>query len=108
MGEIYEEDILFERALTRKEKELLYNDKGELKLAKIDSKYLSYLKVIPEVDDYSKLRNRIVKEFLDIRLLSEIEINDVEYNLLRVYFKKISTNQSQYRKTSCRYYVFYQ
>lgn len=74
---------LYKQPSTRKD-----YDKVELRQAKADSKYLSHLKEIPEVDDYSKLRNRIVKEFPDIRLLGEIEINDVEYNLLRVYFKK--------------------
>lgn len=74
---------LYKQPSTRKD-----YDKVELWQAKANPKYLSYLKEIPEVDNFSKLHNRIVKEFPDIRLLGEIEINDVEYNPLCIYFRK--------------------
>lgn len=83
-----EESKDFEQALIRKEKELVYNNEVELTQKKVDEKYLSHLKEVPEVDNYSKLRNRIVKEFPDIKLLCEIEINDDEYKLLCAYFRK--------------------
>lgn len=63
-------------------------DKIEIMQTKADPKYFSYLKEIPEVDNYSKLHNRIVKEFLNVRLLCEIEVNDDEYKLLCAYFRK--------------------
>ncbi|MCM1056784.1 MAG: hypothetical protein NC517_04160 [Firmicutes bacterium] len=63
-------------------------DKVEIRQTKVDSRYLSHLKKIPETDNESKLRNRIVKEFPNIKLLCEIEINDDEYKLLCAYFRK--------------------
>ena len=70
------------------DKEVFYNDEVELSEVKIDLKYLSHLKEIREVDDYSKLHNRIVRDFPHVRLLCEIEINDDEYKLLCMYFRK--------------------
>lgn len=79
---------LSEISLTRREKEELYNDEVELIQSEVDQKYLSRLKEIPEVDNFSALYNKIVREFPYIKLLSEIDISDDEYKLLCVYFRK--------------------
>ena len=74
--------------LTRKEKEALYEDTTKLMMKGINPNYLKYLNEIPEIDEYSILRNRIIREFLHIKLLCEIEINDNEFKLLCAYFRK--------------------
>lgn len=75
---------------TRKELEALYHDTKELLNTKraADPKYENLLKEKKEVDVLAVLHNRVVREFKNVTLLSEIEINDREFNLLMYYFKK--------------------
>lgn len=63
-------------------------DKAALRSAWVNPKYRSHLEPIPAVDNYSKLHNRIVKEFKYIKLLCEIEINDTEYKILCAHFRE--------------------
>lgn len=75
---------------TRKELEALYHDSKELLNSKgtIDPKYENLLKEQAETDVLAILHNRIVREFKNVTLLSEIEINDREFDLLMYYFKR--------------------
>ena len=75
---------------TRKELEALYYDTKELlnKKGLVNPRYEYLLKEQREVDVLAVLHNRIVREFKNVTLLSEIEINDREFELLMYYFKK--------------------
>lgn len=77
-----------EKVFTRSEKASMYEDKTQLILKDINPKYLEMLKEIPEVDNFSKLRNRIMREFPNVKLLCEIEVNDEEFKILCTYFRK--------------------
>lgn len=87
-GDNYAEKVI--KKYNRKELEALYRDTKELLKTNgtIDPKYQNLLHEKEEVDVMSILHNRIVKEFQNVTLLSEIEINDREFDLLMYYFKK--------------------
>lgn len=91
-NEIFESEECLEEieknALSRRERESLFEDNTELVQTEMNMKYASYLKEIPENDAFSKLRNRIVREFVEVKLLCEIEISDEEFELLCSYFRK--------------------
>lgn len=89
------------KKLSRKELADMYTDHKELLKGRgeIQPRYAVLLEERAEKDKLDILRNRIVREFKQVTLLSEIEISDREFDLLMYYFKKkylyIKTN---YRK----------
>ena len=87
-GESDTEEVI--KKYTRKELQALYHDTKELLNFKgaVNPKYANLLKEQKEIDVLATLHNRIVKEFQNATLLSEIEINDREFDLLMYYFKK--------------------
>lgn len=54
----------------------------------IDKRYLFHLEKVRELDKFSILRNKILDEFRNVKLVGAIEINDEEYELLCQYFRK--------------------
>lgn len=87
-GESDAEEVI--KKYTRKELEALYHDTKELLNFKgtVEPKYENLLKEQAETDVLAILHNRIVREFKNVTLLSEIEINDREFDLLMYYLKR--------------------
>ncbi|OLR58525.1 hypothetical protein BHF70_02150 [Anaerostipes sp. 494a] len=73
---------------SRKELEKMYQDEIKLIVHPLNSINLKLLHMVEDKNEYTHLRNRILQEFLDVKLLCEIEINDKEYEILCDYFKK--------------------
>ena len=78
------------KKISRKELADRFTDNKELikGTGVIEPKYASLLSEKAEHDKLDVLRNRIVREFKHVTLLSEIEISDGEFKLLMYYFKK--------------------
>ena len=74
---------------SRKQLESLYIDTIELLTGKgnIDPEYEDLLRIADGNSEFIDLRNRIVREFRDVTLLSEIEISDKDFDILKAYFR---------------------
>ena len=73
---------------TRSELEKKYEDTVHLITGSVNKMYLKLLQVIEDKNIYTHLRNRIVSEFKDVKLLCEISVNDEEYDILCSYLRK--------------------
>ena len=73
---------------SRKELESLYVDRTQLLSGRgtVDPRYELGLELHAETNEFSILRNRIVKDFIEADLLCQIEISDSEYRQLKNYF----------------------
>lgn len=85
------EDISLNRSVSlynRSELEQMYQDEIKLIVRPLNAIYLNLLQPVEDKNEYTHLRNRIMKQFLDVKLLCEIEIDDREYHILCTYFRK--------------------
>ena len=73
---------------SRSELEQMYQDEIQLIVKPLNPVNLKLLHPVEDTNEYTHLRNRIMQEFLDVKLLCEIEINDREYRVLCEYFRK--------------------
>ena len=88
-----------EKTLSKAEKRKEYIDTVTLLETAVDERYLKYAEPVPENNPYAVLRNRIVRDFLNVTLIGEIEISDEEFNLLIPAFK------NWYKRAESRYVV---